>query len=246
MHHEFGYYFGYHRSRNFSAQPRIVGKRLRYFLDREEVQHPGMYQHFQGFPVDGFDDPVTIARVVAEEIGKAFKEPKNPEELRIGQSRWTAIPPEGFEELAIKRTSSSAAPDYAYGIVTIDVSAPKPIFNVSVAVWHPQVSVSLLNQVTQIGGGQKQQLSLRVDWAEGAEPKQEVQDSHDRRFPLHRPRDPGSPWAPLYVTFETQSEQYWAAVTYMRVERQQHGHPETQLLAGPNPYGWVRGHTQGI
>lgn len=240
VHHEFGYFFGYHRQKNSSLGIRVVARRLRYLLKSGDGRRPGMYQHFQDFPIDDFDDPVSIARIIAKEIGKTLKEPQNSEGLRLTASGWTAIPPEGLDDMQIVRGSSSAAPDYSYGIVTIHVYAPKPIFNVSAVTWHPQVYVSPLKQVPQIGSRQKQQLSLRVVWANGGEPPEELQDSCQRRFPLQRPRDPGPPWAPLYITFETQSGQPWAAVAYMHVERQQHGHPETQLLYGPNPFGWVR------
>ena len=156
-------------------------------------------------------------------------------------SIWTAIPPEELDDMRITRASSGAATDYSYGTLSIDLYTPKPIFNVSAAAWHHQVQVSLLKQVPQIGSGQKQQLSLRLEWADGAEAPQDVQDSFRRKFLLQRPRDPGPPWAPLYITFETRSGQPWAAISYMSVERQQHGHPETQLLYGPNPFGWVKG-----
>lgn len=240
VHHEFGYFFGYHRHKDSASDIRAVGRRLRYFLQKGEGR-PGMYQHLQDFPVDDFYDPISIARVMAIEIGRTFQEPENPEELQIGAFSWTGTPPEGLDDMRIVRSGSGAANDYSYGILDIDVQSPKPIFKVGAVAWHPEVSVSPLGQVPQIGSGQKQRLSLKVVWATEMEQPQELKDSYERRFPLHRPRDPGSPWAPLYITLETQSGRPWAAVAYMDVEKQAHGHPETQLLYGPNPFGWVKG-----
>lgn len=159
----------------------------------------------------------------------------------LSPSGWTALPPEGLGDMQIVGTSASAAPDYSYGIRTIDVSSPMPIFNVSAVTWHPQVHVWPLRALAQVGAGRKEQLALKVEWAKAEGRPQEAQDSYHRRFLLQRPRDPGPPWEPLYITFEAQSGGVWAAVAYMRVERQQHGHPESHLLYGPNPYGWVRG-----
>lgn len=235
-HHEFGYFYGFRHGKG--VDPR--GDSCR-FLYSDPSHLRGLYSHIQGIQVASFEDPVVLARIIAKSLQKAFKEPANPGELKLTSSGWTAIPPEGLDELEITGTSSSAAPDYSYGISTIDVYAPQAIFNVSAVTWHPQVYVSPLKQVPQIGSRQRQQVSVRVVWGTGGEPPQELQDSYQRRFSLQRPRDPGPRWAPLYITFETQSGQPWAAVAYLRVERQQHGHPETQLLYGPNPFGWVKG-----
>jgi hypothetical protein len=241
VHHEFGYFFGYHRRENPSMDTHLIARRLRYLRRQDDERRPGMYQHFQDFPIDDFEDPVLVARTIAKEIGSEFKEPDNPKEFRLGASAWSALPPEGLDELEIVGTSSSAAPDYSYGIRAIDVSSPRPIFNVSAIAWHPQVHVWPLRDLPQVGAGRREQLLLRVEWANGENPTEEIQDSYERRFPLQRPRDPGPPWEPIYVTFETRSDQVWGGVTYMKVDKQQHGHPETQLLPGPNPYGWVRG-----
>ena len=241
VHHEFGYFFGYHRQKNPSADVRVVGKRLRYLLKRGDRRRPGMYQHFQDLPIDDLDDPVSIARIIAKEIGREFKEPQNPDALRVAASARTALPPDGLDNMQIVRGGSGAAPDYSYGTCSVDVTCPKAIFNVSAVGWHNQVCVWPLNPLPQVGAAHKGQLALRVEWAKGENPPQELQDSYKRRFPFQRPRDPGPQWAPLYVTFETQSGEVCAAVAYMQVERQQHGHPETSLLYGPNPFGWVRG-----
>ncbi len=163
-------------------------------------------------------------------------------ETGLPDSGGSPLPPDGLDEMQVVRTSSGAAPDYSHGTCTVDVSSPRPIFNVSAVAWHDQVYVWPLKALSQIGAGRKEQLSLRVEWAKGEKPPQELEDSYKRRFPFHRPRDPGPPWSPLYITFETQSGELWAAVAYLRVEQQQHGHPETNLLYGPNPYGWARGH----
>jgi len=86
VHHEFGYFFGYHRSANASIEVRSIGKRLRYLLERDNDRRPGMYQHFQDFPLDDFDDPVRVARIIANEIGRDFTEPKDPETHKISPS----------------------------------------------------------------------------------------------------------------------------------------------------------------
>ncbi len=237
-HHEFGYFYGYRHGKGEDAG----GHKCR-FLFTEGTQLRGLYGEIQGVRIDSFDDPVSIARVIAKEIGRGFKEPPNREELRDAASGRATTPPEGLDEMQVVGTSSSAAPDYSYGICTIDITSPKAIFNVSAVTWHPEVAVWPLKTLPQVGAGQKQQLSLRVEWAKRENVPKELQDSFKRRFPLRRPRDPGPPWAPLYLTFETQSGQIWAAVAYMQVERQIHGHPETRLLYGPNSYGWVRGRT---
>jgi len=235
-HHEFGYFYGFKHGKG--VDPR--GDSCR-FLYSDPSYLRGLYGHIQGTQVTSFEDPVVLARIIAQSLGKAFKEPENPEELKRTSSGWAVIPPEGLDEMEVTGRGNEAASDYSYGIFYVEVLSPKSIFNVSAVTWHPQVHVSPLKQVPQIGTGQGQLLSLRVVWGKGTEPPQEMQDSYQRRFQLYRPRDPGPPWAPFYITFETQSGQPWAAVAYMRVERQQHGHPETQLLPGPNPYGWVRG-----
>ena len=242
VHHEFGYFFGYHRGNEPSKDVRVMGKRLRYLVRGEDRRRPGMYQHFQDFPIENFDDPVGIARIIAKEIGREFAEPENPIEFRMSSSGWTGLGPDGLESLEIISPGASAAPDYSYGIRTIDVLSPRPIFNISAVTWHPLVNVWPLRPLSQVGSKKKETLSLRVEWAKGTSPPPELQDSFQRRFARSRPRDPGLPWEPLYITFETQSGQTWAAVAYMRVEKQAHGHPETHLLPGPNPYGWVKGH----
>ena len=66
--------------------------------------------------------------------------------------------------------------------------------------------------------------------------------SHDRRRRPPTFRGDDDSHQGVYITFETQSGELWAAVTYLRVEQQQHGHPETTLLYGPNAYGWARGY----
>jgi len=241
VHHEFGYFFGYHRQKEPSSEVRLIAKRLRYLVNKGDGRRPGMYQHFQDFPVDEFDDPVAIAKAIATEIGRPFTEPANPEQYGLSNAGWVTVPPEGLNDMKIVRASASAASDYSYGIITIDISTPKTIFNVSAVTWHPQVAVSPLKPLYQVGSGQKGQLSLRVQWVPGKQAPKELDDSLKRRYSLLRPRDPGTPWGPLYVTFETESGQLWAAVVYMRVERQQHGHPEAGLLYGPAPSGWVKG-----
>ncbi|MBI4311668.1 MAG: toll/interleukin-1 receptor domain-containing protein [Chloroflexi bacterium] len=241
VHHEFGYFFGFHGQEKPPQDVRLIARKLRYLLKRGDRRRPGMYQHFQDFPIDDFDDPVSIARIIANEIGREFTEPQNPEEFKLASLDWTVLPPEGLNEMQLVRSGSSAAPDYSYGIATIDVSSPRPIFNVSAVTWHPQVHVWPLRTLPQVGAGRRQQLLLRVEWAKREQPPRELQDSYERQFSLRRPHDPGPPWSPLYVTFEVESAQVWAAVAYMQIECQAHGHPETQLLYGPNPYGWVRG-----
>ena len=242
VHHEFGYFFGWHREKNALSDARVIGRRLRYFVEDGNRRRPGMYQHFQDFPIDGFDDPVVIGRVIASEIGRVLEEPENPDEYRIGGSGGAATPPDGLATLQIVRTSSSAPPDYSYGIFTIAVLSPVAIFTVGAVAWHDQVYVSPLKPLPQVGAGRKEQLSLRADWAKDTEPPQELQDTQKRRYVMQRPRGPGPPWAPLYITFETESGEAWAAVAYMRVETHQKGFPEVQLLHGPNPFGWVKGH----
>ncbi len=240
VHHEFGYFFGYHRNNNPSVDIRDIGKRLRYMLRLGNDQRPGMYQHFQDYRVD-LDDPVSIARIIATDIGNEFKEPPNPKELRIAGSSSVLVPPNGIEAMEVIGTGSQAGPNYSYGIRTLRLVSPQTIFKVSAAAWHPQVDVSLMKDLPQIGPNRQGEPSLKVEWASSTEPPGELQDSYGRKFAFQRPRDPGPPWQPLYVTFETLSEEAWAAVAYMRVERQQHGHPETHMLHGPSPYGWVRG-----
>jgi hypothetical protein len=235
-HHEFGYFYGYRHGKGIDPE----GQSCR-FLYTEGTQLRGLYGQIQGVRIESLDDPLVIARVIAKEMGREFNEPQNPQEFVVSAPGRTALAPEGLDEMQIVQSGSSASPDYSYGICTVDVSCPRTIFNVSVVGWHEQVYVSPLKTLPQVGAGRKQQLSLRVQWAKGEQAPSELEDSYKRRFPLQRPRDPRESWAPLYVTFETQSGEAWAGVTYMRVELQVHGHPETHLLYGPNPYGWIKG-----
>lgn len=241
VHHEFGYFYGYHRRKHAESDVRIVGRRLKYFVSKSDPRHPGMYQHFQAFPVDDFGDPVALARVIAEEIGREFVEPDDPTSFVVMTStERPTTAPDGFDEFEVVGTSSSAAPDYSYGLRSIAVYSPKTIFQVSAVISDPRVIVTPLRQLAQIGGERRVEISLKVEWSDSQRRGGDLIDSYERAFRLHRPRDPGPEWSPLYVTFETSSGESWAAVTYMRVQRHAHGHPETDLDPGPNPFGWVR------
>lgn len=78
VHHEFGYFFGFNREKNPDLEASVVAKSLRYLLKSDDNRRPGMYQHIQDFPVENFEDPVLLARTIADEIGRQFTEPVEP------------------------------------------------------------------------------------------------------------------------------------------------------------------------
>ena len=108
VHHEFGYFYGYHRQKDGSLDARNVGRLLRYIFQDTDGRRPGMYQHFQGFPVTDFSDPVEIARIIANDIGREFTEPKNPESLKLYQNELSVSPPDSLDEMRITRARAGS------------------------------------------------------------------------------------------------------------------------------------------
>lgn len=72
-HQEFGYFYGYKRSLDLND----ADQRLHYFEVEGNSLRPGMYAHFQATPVPSFDDPIALARIIAESLGKTLNEPKD-------------------------------------------------------------------------------------------------------------------------------------------------------------------------
>ena len=65
-HQEFGYFCGYKRA----LDPESADQRLHYFEVEGNKQRPGMYAHFQATPVSSFEDPVALARIIAQSLRK--------------------------------------------------------------------------------------------------------------------------------------------------------------------------------
>lgn len=84
VHHEFGYFFGFHRRRIASPDIQLVGNRLRYIVRRGEMRRPGMYQHFQDFPVDDINDPEAIAKIILTETRRE-QERRGPSQVPVRQ-----------------------------------------------------------------------------------------------------------------------------------------------------------------
>lgn len=70
VHHELGYFYGF----NKSVDP--DGHRSRYLFE-EGNPRPGLYAELQGTEIENIGDPVAVASIIAENLGKEFEVPPN-------------------------------------------------------------------------------------------------------------------------------------------------------------------------
>jgi len=73
-HQEFGYFYGHKKALNLDDED----QRLHYFEVEGNSSRPGMYAHFQATPVPSFDDPASLARIIARSLGRSFNELEDP------------------------------------------------------------------------------------------------------------------------------------------------------------------------
>lgn len=153
-----------------------------------------------------------------------------------GDARPPAEIPEGFAEFQFGSTSSSKE-SFNFGVITTST-----LYRVSIASWHPEVYFRVSEEILQIPpGARSMMVTLQVTWAKEESPPDYLVDSLGRRFPKSRPKDPGQPWEPLLITFETYNGDIWGAVTYIEVKTHSKGFPEVSRIKGPMPFGWARG-----
>jgi hypothetical protein len=200
-----------------------------------------MYAHFQATPVTSFDDPVALARVIANSLGRDFSEPKDPAALLLQQQKVTESPPDVFDSFSLTSVGTSGDAARSTGTVEISFNTPITLFEVSAAGWHPQVKVTVSSPELQVPGDSKGRVKLTLSWLQSEGPPETVIDSVGRRFRFERPRDPGDEWYPMYITFEADRYGIWGLVTYFKVTTHQKGFPEFSKIRGSAPFGWVRG-----
>lgn len=148
--------------------------------------------------------------------------------------------PAGLSELRFSSEgTSSNGPDFTEGYAVIKISTPQTIHSVSVASWHPKVKIGLAQPLVQVPGGSEGILNLKAVWSNEVEPPKKIKDELSRAFVLQRPRDPGEEWTPIYITFEMDSGEVVAAVTYIKVSAHPKGFPRVEKLGADAPSGWI-------
>jgi len=241
VHHEFGYFYGFHRRAHFSQDVSVIGKRLRYLRAADDEQRPGMYQHFQDFAVESFNDPVALARIIAQEIGADFVEPDDPGSLLMPAHKSTDSPPHELAGIRLGSTTTSGNPNTSTGTAELDIRSPVTLYDVQVAGWHPRVEVMAGQPEPQVPGEGKGRVRLSLRWQEDEGPPDTLVDSAGRGFQFARPQDPGEDWYPFYITFDAGRHGIWALVTYFKVTTHSKGWPDFTRFPRPAPCGWVPG-----
>ena len=115
-----------------------VDERLHYFQPEGNEFRPGLYQHFMGTPVPSFEDPVLIARKIAESLVKPLTEPKNPGSLKVQsvQARTRPRP-----NISMRPQGSTGHPDAGSQGLHIRLSSSETIFNFGAIVLDQQLMV---------------------------------------------------------------------------------------------------------
>lgn len=234
VHQEFGYFYGYHIGKGLNN----VDQRLHYIEPEGNSVRPGLYQHFQGTPVPSFEDPVAIARTIAGVAGKAFREPPEPERLRVQLARTKAL---SHPEVRLTGGGSTGHLESRTQDVTLHLSSSETIFNVDAIVPDGRVAVGLTRPVPQVPGGDARVLLLTFSWGKEQEFEKDISDSFGRVFTLDgNPAYPGS-GEPLIITFQTESGDILGAVTYITIDTHPKAYPDVSLVAPGAPFGWLLG-----
>lgn len=142
-------------------------------------------------------------------------------------------------------SSNSDPPHYSKQHLIVGLTPPENLYNLGITAWHPAVTFTGSNNKRQLASGERGNIAVDAKWSRDKEridnTIEELTDEHGRKFPYVRPRDPGDEWHPMYLTFETDDDQIWAAVIYFQVKTHQKGFPEITLDGTTLPSGWAKG-----
>jgi hypothetical protein len=235
-HQEFGYFYGHKSALGLDD----ADQRLHYFEVQSNFSRPGLYGHFQATPVPSFDDPVSLARVIAGSLSRDFNEPKDPSAWLLQGPTVKEPVPEIFDKFSLLSVSASGDATSLMGMAVLAVYTPITLFEVCIVGWHPQVKITSSPE-HQVPRDNQGRIKLNLEWLQNEGPPETIIDSMNRQFRLERPRDPGDEWHPLYITFETDRHGIWGLVTYFKVRPHQKGFPEFSRISASAPLGWVRG-----
>jgi hypothetical protein len=201
------------------------------------TQRPGLYAHIQGTEIQSFENPVEIAKVIADSVEKPFVVPVDwshriyPPPVNASERH----PDLGKVDIVLGRSGDAAD-------LQIEISEiSEPIYHVYALTDHPRVEISEVRPADVISQSAPRSIFIRFVFkkhqSSGSTGK--AVDHRGRQFSLlPGPRRPEGKW-PLLLTYETEDGRAQAAVFYYDVKTHQKGFPEITLTT--TPFEWRDG-----
>lgn len=211
-HHEFGYFYGFRHGKNIDPK----GYACR-FLYSDASYLRGLYGYIQGTQVPSFEDPVAIARVIAEGLGKYLNIP-----TAWVPSRYPTLAPATMNPPRLGRLSpgSQAGPNNSR-LVEFTILQPQDrVYNLGLLAFHPEAEITLNKPVPFVGPSLNERFRMQVTWRTQSldQLPTEATDHAGRSFDVGPgPRQPPGTW-PMLITMETDDGRRLAGIVYYRLD----------------------------